>query len=187
MTAPAPWETILLDAGIVPADLHPCRRAKFPKTVPWRFPELCGFDYTVWMDGNLQIVDPGLIEIIRNSTVNGFSFSPHFARDCIYKEARVSAAWEKYAGEPIVGQAAHYWIQGMPGKWGLIEAGIIGRDLTHPLVRQIGDRWLDEILRWSFQDQISLPYVLWRVGVETGRLPQPWRSYGWASWVRHQR
>lgn len=185
VVAPAPWRTLLLDPAVAPAHHHPRRRAKYPKAVPFEFPELCGYDYTLWMDGNLQIQRIDVIDIIRDSTVNGFSFSPHFNRRCIYNEAMASIRMGKYRGEPVAEQVIHYQRQGMPANWGLIETSMIGRDLGIPLVREVGKRWLEENLAWSYQDQVSLPYVLWTLRAETGRMPKPWRVAGWASYAGH--
>jgi hypothetical protein len=41
-------------------------------------------------------------------------------------------------------------------------AGIIVRDMNNKKVTTINKAWWRENLRWTFQDQLSLPYVLWK-------------------------
>ena len=55
----------------------------------------------------------------------------------------------------------------MPEHFGLWATGSIARRHTDR-IRVLGDAWLDEMERWTIQDQVSLPYLLWRDGIVPG-------------------
>jgi hypothetical protein len=41
-------------------------------------------------------------------------------------------------------------------------AGLIARDMQVAKLQKINTDWWQENVKWSYQDQISLPYVLWK-------------------------
>lgn len=149
---PAGWEHQVVDRG----RLDPRLAGKFVKCRPWEFADA---DVFVWLDGSIEPA-PGLVaQMIDDLGGADVAFHPHPHRSSIKVEAQVSAAMAKYDGQPVVEQAATYVAAGHPDSWGLYAAGLfVWRD--SPFVRQMGQRWLDEICRWSVQDQLSLPVVL---------------------------
>jgi hypothetical protein len=38
-------------------------------------------------------------------------------------------------------------------------------------MRRLNEAWLAECLRWTYQDQLSLPYLLWRHNVRPALIP----------------
>ena len=95
-------------------DLHPRMTAKWYKL----HPHLClpGYDYTVWIDGSHQIVDPGYPEdCVRVIDDSGIALHRHPGRDCIYDEAVASIAYpEKYGTQPVMEQVTAYRAAGHP-------------------------------------------------------------------------
>jgi hypothetical protein len=88
---------------------------------------------------------------------------PHPERGCIYDEVVQSATMRKYQAQPIHEQAASYRTEGYPAQNGLMACGLIARRARADL-GGINEMWWRENLRWSYQDQLSLPVVLWRMG-----------------------
>ena len=74
---------------------------------------------------------------------------------------------EKYQGSHIEEQVAAYFADGMPANWGLFAAGTVGWRFNDQ-VKAFGEAWFKEQSKWSVQDQISLPYLLWREGKPYG-------------------
>jgi hypothetical protein len=148
--------------------VHPNRAAKHPKYEPWRYTSA---PVSLWVDASFRVVS----ERFAVETTAGLTEEEPIAqfqhpwRDCLHAEAKESAGLVKYAGEPVTEQAEAYRRAGHPENWGLWATGVIGRRHTEP-VRRLGERWLEETYRWSFQDQISQPFVL----RETGLRPQVW-------------
>lgn len=173
------WTSILLDPEVVPTDLDPRRRSKYPKIYPWFSPLLKSYEYVIWIDGSMQILDKFFpMKIIDHMSDKGWIISPHFdGRDCAYGEATIRPP--KYASEPLDEQVAHYRREGFPEHYGLYECGVQARKMNAPEIEDLGRMWLEENLAWSYQDQVSLPYVLWKAEFQPDVLAKSWRDYGW--------
>jgi len=157
--------------------VHPNRAAKHPKYEPWKYTDAPA---SVWADASFRIVS-------ETFAVEALDFAEPIAqfahpwRDCLYTEAKESAGLAKYAGEPVLEQADHYSEMGHPENWGLWATGVIARQHTDA-VRELGARWLAETYEWSFQDQISQPFVLRETGLRPAAFPgnhlaTPWLAY----------
>jgi hypothetical protein len=145
---------------------HPNRAAKRPKTFPTEYTPAGA---SVWVDASFAVASPTFVAdaLAHADPVAQFV---HPWRGCVFDEATASAPIPKYAGEPILAQAAQYERAGMPAGWGLWATGVIARKHT-PEVAEWGRLWAREIDLWSFQDQISHPYVCWSTGVRPVGLP----------------
>lgn len=58
-------------------------------------------------------------------------------------------------------QIEHYRKKNFPEGYGLGECNVIVRRHC-PIVERFNNDWWSEICRWSFRDQISFPYVLYK-------------------------
>lgn len=136
--------------------------AKRPKTSPHWFLDPV-FDYSIWIDGSITIVSPDFVSRCLSSINKwGIACMAHPVGNCIFQEASGCAHMEKYRTQKVVEQAEHYRKLGYPSNNGLAACGIIARDMRNPKLRQIGDDWMYENLVWTYQDQISFPFVLWK-------------------------
>ncbi|MFJ8538168.1 glycosyltransferase domain-containing protein [Streptomyces sp. NPDC093591] len=161
--------------------VHPNRAAKHPKYEPWRYTDA---GVSLWVDASFRVVSAQFaIEAVAKLTdEEPIAQFVHPWRNCLYAEAKESAGLAKYAGEPVLEQADRYSELGHPESWGLWATGVIGRRHT-AAVRELGVRWLAETYEWSFQDQISQPFVL----RETGLRPAPWPgSHLATSWLAYE-
>ena len=86
----------------------------------------------------------------------------HPERDCIYDEADFCCDWPLYKSYPLKEQVAYYKNQGFPDNAGLMACGVIVRDMSNPKIKSIEKQWWQENIKWSYQDQLSLPYLLWK-------------------------
>lgn len=179
------WQPVLLEEVWVPLALDPRRRAKYPKLWPYFAKEIRDYKYTVWVDGSMSILNPTFPQEIVKYIQNGWVISPHFdGRDCAYGEATIRP--EKYRNEPLDEQVEHYEKEGFPHNYGLYECGVMARDMENTKVEEASRFWLGENLKWSYQDQVSLPYVLWKTGYKPDVLPQSWRDYDWLHVSAHR-
>jgi hypothetical protein len=158
VNVPRQFEHVRVDRG----GIDPRLVGKFVKCRPWEFADA---DLFVWLDGSI-FPDRTLVERMIDDLDDGdIAFHPHPDRTSIKVEAGVSADLPKYQGELVVEQASSYVSAGHPDAWGLWAAGLfVMRDSMR--VRQFGQLWLDEICRWTVQDQLSLPVVLRRCGLD---------------------
>ena len=134
--------------------LHPRLRAKFHKLI-------CPFDtLSLFIDGSIEIVDPDIFDELSNFLHNGFAVYRHpSGRSCIKSELLESLPMEKYEGQPMREQVDYYFSQGFPEDYGLYACGLILRDGRYD---DFGSKWMLENLAFSYQDQLSLPYLQWR-------------------------
>jgi hypothetical protein len=153
-------------AFVEPREEPPRLAAKRPKMLPWLFTDC---DAALWIDASFEITSLAL----RSWT------EKHLARDdfvvwshpegriCLSQEADVCWDFPKYKDQPIREQANFYLADGMPRGWGLFAAGAIGWRFTSE-AKRFGAKWYREQERWTVQDQISLPYLLWSSGKRFG-------------------
>lgn len=160
--------------------LHPNRAAKDPKYKPWRYTDA---PLSLWVDASFRVVsDRFAVEATAGLTEQApIAQFAHPWRNCLHAEAEESARLAKYAGEPVLEQAGAYRKAGHPEGWGLWATGVMGRRHTEAVV-DLGTRWLEETARWSFQDQVSQPFVLREVGLRPkawpgSHLATPWLAY----------
>lgn len=151
---------------VEPSEELPRLAAKRPKMMPWLFTDC---DAAVWLDASFEIVDRGFAAWTRaHLVVNDFVVWLHpEGRFDLRDEAAVCWDWPKYAGFDMRGQVAHYVAEGMPERWGLFACGTVGWVFTEE-AKRLGRFWYGENVRWSIQDQVSLPYLLWREGKRFG-------------------
>ena len=164
------WQIVALEDE----DEHPRMLAKHPKLMPHMVPELLGYDYTIWIDGSVEVTGnlfaAFMVNCIKRS---GWAMYRHPLRDCIYDEAVASIEEnpKKYAHLPMMEQVESYRATGMPEHWGLYQCTIIVRDMRRMDVKDAGLAWWVENTNWTYADQLSLTYVLWANGWAVDTIP----------------
>ena len=160
---------------IEPSDLHPRLAAKAAKCAPWRYVDA---DQSVWIDGAYELVSTDFRAAVDHHLDIGslVVWNHPEPRRCLYAEADFCRGWPKYRDWPIREQVEHYRAEGMPEGYGLWACGTVARRHT-PDQQELGEAWLAEQMRWSIQDQVSLPFLLWQRGLK----PETWRSHQWGN------
>lgn len=88
----------------------------------------------------------------------------HHTRDCIYDEEKVCNIYKKGKKEKIKKQIEKYISEGFPKNFGMLEGNVIVTDLKNKNSLKIQNSWWEEFLNSeSLRDQLSLPYVLWKL------------------------
>lgn len=155
------WRTV-----VEPSDLHPRLAAKRPKMLPWNYTDC---DAAVWLDASFEVVNPKFGAWAREHVeTNDLVVWVHpEGRIDIRQEVEVCWFFDKYKDYPLREQLAHYVADGMPELWGLFAGGTVGWRFTDE-AKTFGEAWYAENVRWSIQDQVSLPYLLWSRGKTFG-------------------
>jgi len=157
--------------------------AKRAKMRPWEFTDC---DAAVWVDASIEIIDGielrNMVEPLLAQRDLWVWQHPEGRTD-IREEGPVCWDWPKYRDYPIREQVAAYVADGLPERWGLFACGVMAWRFT-PEAKRFGQLWLQENRDWSIQDQISLPYLLWREGMRFGTFPanqykNPWFRIRW--------
>lgn len=179
MPTSGPWRQVVEPRP----HMQPRLAAKYAKLFPHVYaPDA---DVTIWIDGGAMLVSSDFVAACLDALADGHRAQwVHPERDCIYPEADVTIRMEKYGAQPVREQVTWYRLTGHPEHWGLWATGCIVRRGIDP----VDDLWLNEMMRWTVQDQLSLPYVLRRSG---SALPKPmpgnlWHN-PWVSWMGHKR
>ncbi|XP_024027771.1 uncharacterized protein LOC21404106 [Morus notabilis] len=143
---------------------------KIPKMLGHRlFPHA---RYSIWVDSKSQFRrDPlGVLEALLWRTNSVLAISEHGARSSVYDEAKAVVKKNKAGPEEVEVQLTRYRHDGLPedkrfnGKKALSEASVIVREHTS-LTNLYMCLWFNEVVRFTSRDQLSFPYVLWRLKV----------------------
>ena len=166
----------------------PMLRAKWWKTHPQA---VCGLrtDVSLYLDASMTVTAPDYVQrCLEALGDDDWVMVSHPSRSCIYDEAAYSATLPRYRGAKLAEQAAHYRELGHPERWGLFANGANVRRHT-PFVLDLGQKWWQECVERTWQDQVSLPVLVraagdqlrWNINMPWGQWWQhsehPWASH----------
>lgn len=123
---------------------------------------LKGYDLLIWMDGSMRIIG-SLKELIEPFVVCNYDIAmiKHWTRECLYDEAAVVRNAKMDKADLIDKQIAKYRAEKFPQKFGLSATGIFVRWTTINM-NAVMDDWYDQIVNFSFRDQLSYDYIRWK-------------------------
>lgn len=126
---------------------------------------------TLYVDADYQVIaDPHEI-VGRSLEQSCWAATLHPQRDCLFEEAAFCSRRKRLESKrPLAFQLRRYRQSGMPEHFGLWAGGILARRGDADSER-FGEAWWDQIKRGSERDQVSLPYVAWRLGLMPGVIP----------------
>ncbi len=140
--------------------LHPRTAAKVAKCRPDWYADA---DIYLWIDSSIKILSAEFVQWATSFLEHGpLAMKLSRARKSIIAEAEIAQGMQKYQGLPVLEQAQHYLSKGYPDDWGVWGTGLMARCAECP---NFGDAWLAEQIRWTYEDQISLPWVLWNMNL----------------------
>ncbi len=145
-------------------------RNEYVRTHPHEF--FAEYDYSIYVDGNLQIMsDISAWICLVNSSV-GMAMHPYPLTPCIYVEAHLVITARPYLSGGIKKQLKHYRKEGFPKNiGGLMVTAVIVTDLHNKKAKEIYEAWWDDFMHWkSYRDQLSLRYILWKLNIDTKRI-----------------
>ena len=122
------------------------------------------YKYSIYIIGNILVVSD-FTELINKIGLFDIATHTHNSRDCVYEEAKAVLAAGKEKKKNIDIQMKAYRDAGMPKKYGLMECNIIARRHTEQCSK-IMWQWWEEFQKFSKRDQLSLPYVLFKNGID---------------------
>jgi hypothetical protein len=153
-----------------PRYAHPRLSAKWFKMHPDK--ELPSHRYTIWIDGCMKVASASFAEEAMSAlNDSGIAVFRHPDRDNIADEVVASEPLAKYAGLALADQVLHYQRCGFELCHGLYACGVIVRDNASERISDLNRLWMEENVRRSYQDQLSFPYVCWKLGLTPGVIP----------------
>ncbi|SFB10776.1 glycosyltransferase domain-containing protein [Azotobacter beijerinckii] len=147
------WKIIPLDEKY--AHLDSVRKSRKPKIVG--HPVLENYDYTIWIDGNIDIIGD-VNELIGLLDEHDLVTFKHPSRNCVYEEAMACLSRKKDSTEVIKEHVEFLKRQGYPEKNGLNECNVLLRKKTVAL-EQAMNAWWEIVLNRSRRDQLSFNYI----------------------------
>jgi hypothetical protein len=212
-TTPTTTTTIPIDGiNSLTHNRHPFNLAKVFKMQFYRFFELSEYRAAVWLDATIQLIGPqtaGLVFHLLAQQRRNFVTFEHNRQGLLSAEAEASKT-EKYEGthwgccdqpfQNVTRQYEEYLQQGFKEKWwleeydaplgiskrpewGLWVTSFVALDLHSPASFEFLDAWWQENVVHSTQDQVSFPFVAWKMKVYPFSLPSPGVSAG--SWMHN--
>jgi hypothetical protein len=139
------------------------RNAKIYKILPHLF--LPDYDYYFWVDSTHEVIsDPFHVidRVIRGSDIALFK---HQHRNCVYHEAKELVNLNYDHPSLIKEQIKLYKEDRYPYEYGLYELPCSIRKNTE-IINTMNLMWWEIICKYSSRDQISLPYVLYKLGIK---------------------
>ena len=179
-TALPTWEQI-----IVKSEYGNRRTARMYKTLPHKFlPEA---DYWIWVDGSVRprLTSEEMLKrwLPANRRIAAFK---HPDRRDVYQESRACIKFKKDKAKTLQKQVAKYRRESFPSGWGLAETKVVIRRNCSK-IEQLNKFWWKEILNHSVRDQVSLPYVCWRLGMKWAIIPGRCDSSKNFIYIKHSR
>jgi hypothetical protein len=124
--------------------------------------------WSLWIDANLEIIgdlEPFLREHLPRAPFQTFR---HYERRCAYEEIEACIEHKKACPRLLRAQAARYHDAGMPFGLPVPHSSVVLRRHREEAVVEAMERWWGELQGGSRRDQVSLPFVLWRLRTDFG-------------------
>lgn len=120
------------------------------------------YDYSIWVDGKIQIVgnvEEYIKSYRRKEPMLCFG---HYINDCIYDEKELCLKVKKDTPEIMEKQMDKYRKEGYPKKNGLIDSCVLVRDWRSDKLKKVMNIWWNEVKMYSCRDQLSFNYACWK-------------------------
>ena len=154
----------------------PCRTknavlaSRYAKLLPHKaLPE---YDWSLYIDANLQIVSDALFDILDSHIAAGESLCQvaHWERDCAYDEL-VECYRLGYSSLCNARRfKKHLQKEGFPRNYGLYENNIILRRHNEEAIVAANEIWWKLFKKGPRRDQLSLTYIYWKLGLKPALL-----------------
>lgn len=165
-------------------NLSPVRRARAVKILMHQM--LPDTEYTVWHGANIVLLKhpiAALGEWLGTQELAAFSH-PH--RQCVYEEAKTCKMMGKGKPSEMDAQMEAYRNEGYPSNNGLATAWfLIRRHGTW--VDEFCEQWWREVQTYSYRDQLSFNYVLWKMGRDYKPIPGDLLRHEDFEYYQHER
>jgi hypothetical protein len=158
------WQIVYVNSKSI--DKDPQRAARYVKVNPQLFlPE--NHTMSIWVDANYRIMARNITDIIRGNTQYDMITYRHPKRNGAYDE--IKACLELQLDEPsrLLEQKRYYEADYFPKSYGLFHTAVMIRK-NNQKINDMNRLWWEQIDRFSKRDQISLPFVIWRMGINVG-------------------
>lgn len=152
------WEIRLIEECDLPSNMM---NRKY-KILPHLF--LNEYEWSLYVDANIAIVGNPLELANKYLSKYDMAVPKHFARDCVYEEAKECVILGKTKYDETQKQMNKYKNESFPKNFGLGENNILFRKHNSDNIIKLMNDWWNELNTQTKRDQLSLAYVLWKNG-----------------------
>lgn len=152
------WEIRLIEECDLPTNMM---NRKY-KILPHMF--LNEYEWSLYVDANIAILCNPMDLAKKYLSKYDMAVPKHFARECVYDEARECVILGKTKYDETKKQMDKYKNEGFPKNFGLGENNIIFRKHNSDNIIKLMTDWWEELNTQTKRDQLSLAYVLWKNG-----------------------
>ena len=142
------------------------RLSRYPKTHPETM--LSEYSASLYIDANIQIVDKWVYNRVIELAEEKIDYAGIkllvTGRDCIYRHAYDMCMMHAENDSNAIVQLHALYKEGFPEHFGLNENNIIFRRHTSAM-QQVDMLWWEWIVKYSFRDQFSYMYCLWKYNI----------------------
>lgn len=149
-------------------NLPPRLQAKYFKLQAHRiWPQ---YDVFVWIDGNIEITDPGFVKKITDRLSGEICIQRHHERTTIKEEIEFILNSEnpyvtaRYGNQPLKEEYGFYLRFGMPEDAALFACNIFAWSVSEK-TKAFFDLWWGLVLQWSWFDQSAFSYLAYQIPV----------------------
>ncbi len=141
--------------------------SRYPKLQPHRV--LDGYDFSLWIDGNIEIRNDSLLKAALECAENGVQYAgvPHPSRIDVFQEALMCYKMKYIDLRTLIKVDIRCYMGGIRRGSGLFENNIIFRRHNSPDIIALDNLWWNSVLHIAPRDQLSLMLCLKRCGVRT--------------------
>lgn len=127
---------------------------------------------SVWIDGNIEILDGSLYEAARQKLASGETYCgvPHPSRDCVYEEAKKCRDMRYISYLKLLAIWATLFLHGVPRHAGMMENNLIFRRHNDPVIVRFDELWWERVVHFCRRDQLSFLWTVRECGVKVDYL-----------------
>lgn len=148
----------------------PVVRSRYPKILPHKV--LSEYDYSVYMDANIRIMDAEFYRIADMCIADGVAFAQvqHPDRDCVFEELRYCYLKDKVNTRTAFRLYRQWTASGLPSHAGLYENNLIFRRINITEARYLDEAWWKAFSAGVPRDQLCLQPIFLRHGIHPALL-----------------
>ncbi|ONI47977.1 hypothetical protein AN644_03200 [Candidatus Epulonipiscium fishelsonii] len=155
------WKKIDINKFENLKDFSASQKNRYIKFFPYKI--FKNYDYSIYIDGSIEII-ADLTPLIAYLGTSSIGLHKHEHRNCAYTEAKAIKYHKRYNPKEIDKQILKYSKEGFPKHYGLYDNTVIVRK-HNEICKLIMQKWWKELNKYTFRDQLSLPYTLWKYNI----------------------
>lgn len=152
-------------------DFYQMKRMRLKHLMPirrQRFVKICipdeifnNYEYSLYVDCKRPVLVDFNYLLSCLGPESDYALRKHKRRDCAYEEAEWLIKKDKHDTAMIQRQVEFYRRENFPSHYGLYWSVMLFRRHTKS-VKEFSRLWWQQVEKYSFRDQVSFPYVVWK-------------------------